>query len=258
MSTVPGFGAMVSAWRILWSPRRELACLPDAEFRQAGMGLMGVAILTAMAYVVVWMFAGWVFGDAYSDLPLYPALAVWSVMVLWFCRRGIVALGRLAMPRSPALVWVVVAVVFFGVLLALGRRGDDRSIYMPAQWEWLRHRSPRFRVLILAPLWGAWSMLVAMRLHRPNHRTEPAVVAMADGVGALTTIVWLIALMALTSWWLNFRPWMPVGVTLGTLGAALGFSYVLALRAGGLCRAMLLAGNVLTQLAFWMLYQIEL
>ncbi len=253
-----GWTRLRSACRVLCASDRHLACTPDVAFRRAGSALMLISFLIGVGFVGVWMGVGWLFGDAYSDMPLHPALAVWGVCVLWLYRRGIVAVGRLLLPRSPAMLWLVMGVAFYVLLLALGRRGDDLSVWMPTQWEWLRPRSPRYRILILAPLWGAWGMLLATKLYRPNRRTEPATVAMTDGTGALATVAWLVLLLAATSWWLSFRPWLPLGVSLGAIGTVLLASLGFWFRAGGLCRAMLLGVNIVTQMAVLAVYQVEL
>jgi hypothetical protein len=252
-----GLGAFVTAWRVFVARDRQLACMSDGDFRHAGSAIMLISFLSGVGMVGVWILVGWLFGNAYSDLPLHPALAVWGISVAWLYRRGVIAAGQLLMPRWPALLWVVLGVTLYVLLVGLGKRGDDLSVWMPTQWEFLRPRSPRFRMLVLAPLWGAWGMLLTMKLYRPNHRTEPAIVALGDGTGALATVAWLVLLLAASSWWLGFISWMPIGVSLGAIGAALGSSLTFRLRCGAVSRGMLLGVNVLTQAAVLAIYQME-
>ena len=132
--------------------------------------------------------------------------------------------------------------------------------------DWPRQLSPRLawlwprailRVLLLAPVWGGWSMLAAAQFFRPNERTDIPSRHFIRGVrplaAALALAIPLGAGMVYTQYLytpLRFVP--PVAAAT----AALAGGWLLVRLQGGPSRRTLLATNVLTQAAFLIAYML--
>ncbi len=126
---------------------------------------------------------------------------------------------------------------------------QDWSTRLPQAWAWLWPRD-LYRVLLLTPLWGAWSMLALGQFHRPTERCDAAARHFARSIGPLAAAAWLVAPLAGSLVYLSFLfPWHFVPPA-GALAAALGGGAALVRLGGGLSRRALLASNFLTQLAF--------
>lgn len=152
--------------------------------------------------------------------------------------------------------WLGLATLAAGIGAILNhavRVDPDWPTRLPQAWAWLWPRA-LYRVLLLTPVWGAWSMLALGQFHRPSARTDAPARHFAAGVSPLATAAWLAVPLAGSLIYLNFLfPWHflpPVAAMLAALG---GGTLIVRLR-GGLSRAALLATNFLTQLAFLIAY----
>ena len=142
-------------------------------------------------------------------------------------------------------------------MLGLESREPDYSDSLP----WFCHWIPRtmFRTMILAPLWGAWAMLITLQFCRPAEQTEPAVAALARGCGPLTAVMCMALPFVATVW--SFRlftyahDWLQHLIIPGTtvLAAIVG-GWLFCRLDGAPTRRGLLATNMLTQLVFILAY----
>lgn len=229
------------------------ACPPD-RFTHAWAGLLVVSTGWSIGSIVLWVLCWRLFGEPFGRIM--PALAVVAVGVLWLYRRALVgAVEILFGPDTTARaiaasVWVLAMTL---VLVALKRNWRMDSP-LPAIVDLARPWEKIFRVLILAPLWGAWSMLITPQFHRPGPATEPAIAAFAKGCGALKTTVVMGLLLALTINYFNFLPWEQLSISGVTIAAAVAAGALFCRKDGALTRRALLAGNLLTQLVFLLSY----
>ncbi len=231
-----------------------LAQQPPRRFRHAWWGVLALSLAWGAALACLWAVMWAAFSHGYTGLPLIPALSIVAAMTLWLYRPATLSLADALAGRADRSLGVCLIVVSF-LVAAVGLRhwAVDRPSYL---WGWLQWLMPypKFRVIVLAPVWGAWSMLVTCRFRRPSTDTAPAVRALAEGAGPLITTVSMGAIMAATLWWLSFLPWTVLLIPAVTIVTAVVGGLLLCRRAGGLRRSALLANNLLTQFAFWMAY----
>ena len=235
------------------SDKRLAGAAPEA-FRRSWFGLMVLSGLwgAAMAYLygAVWSLFGEVTG-----MPLMPAAAITVATAGWLYRRAVVDLactlagskGRQAGPVVSALVVLLVL-----AMLGLKSREADWPDYLP----WFMHWIPRtmYRTLILAPLWGAWAMLITVKFCRPARQTEPAVASFAAGCGPMTAAACLLVPLVPTLYAYRVWGWGCLGIPAATISAATIGGWLVCRRTAGLTRSGLLATNMLTQLVFILAY----
>ena len=162
--------------------------------------------------------------------------------------------GRPAPERWEQWLWLATLGASVAAILNHAVRMDpDWPTRLPQSWAWLWPRA-LYRVLLLTPVWGAWSMLALGQFHRPSAGTDAAARHFALGVGPLTTAAWLAVPLAGSLIYLNFLfPWHFLPPVVALLAALGGGTLIVRLR-GGLSRGALLATNFLTQVAFLVAY----
>jgi hypothetical protein len=239
---------------MLTAEDEELFRQSPRRFSRAWLDVMLLSLAWGLAAVQVWGFTWRVFGD-FSGILLVPASAVLAVMALWLYRRCFLALAEAVCPQDThrALAAAVICVVMVLVLLGLRSWNADYPTYLPPRWQWIRPRT-MFRALMLAPLWGGWAMLVACQLGKPADSASPPVVAFVRGCTLLATCAVLAVVMSATIIYFNHLPWRQVSISLVAMGTAVAGGPLLSRRRGGLDRDVLLATNLLTQLAFLLAY----
>ncbi len=242
-------------YALLTASEERLGGLDPQRFAHAWIGLAGWSLLWGLAAAGLWSGAWWVFEDEYG-VPVLSAGGVLVVGLLWPYRRAGAAVtavlgGSDAGSRGVSAA-VLVAVL---ALLLLGLKGRDLYLpRVPPAWAWAAP-APFLRVLILAPLWGAWAMMIVPQFCRPGPGTAPAVAAFARGCGPVTAAGAMGAVAAVTTLYMSYLPWWQLSISGGTIAAALLAGWLLCRRAGGLTRDALLAANLLTQIAFLLAYQ---
>jgi len=237
---------------LLTASDTRLADAAPEAFRRSWFGLMVLSGLwgAAMAYLygAVWSLFGEVTG-----MPLMPAGAVAVATAGWLYRRAVGDLARTlagGRPGGPAAAAIVVLLAM--AMLGLQSHKPDWPVHLP----WLLHWIPRtmFRTLILAPLWGAWAMLITSQFCRPAERAEPAVAALAAGCGPMTAAACLLVPLVPTLYAYRLWGWWYLSIPAAAIAAATVGGWLVCRRAGGLTRSGLLAGNMLTQIAFVLAY----
>lgn len=107
--------------------------------------------------------------------------------------------------------WLGLAVLGVGIAVILNHavrwRNPDWPTHLPRAWAWLWPRAV-YRVLLLMPVWGSWSMLALGQFHRPSATTDGPARHFAAGVSPLAAAAWLLAPLAGSLIYLNFLyPW---------------------------------------------------
>jgi hypothetical protein len=244
----------------LTAPAERLAADAPRGFRHAWAQLMVVSLLWGVFLAWLWGTAWTVFGD-YFGLPLMHVAAVVSVTALWLFRRSLLALGRCLGGRDPRvqnLVGTVALLVLALALLGLRKSYDrDALAWLPPMWQWACPMLVQ-RVLILAPLWGAWAMLIACQFCKPADDAARGVIAFAEGcsapAAALSVVLPLCGTVLYLHFLRNYVNWWRLIVPTVTVAVAIAAGVLLCRRTGGLTRRALLASNFLTQLAFILVY----
>ncbi len=236
-----------SAWRLLMGDDGSLQDQPAAAFTLSWPWVVAMSVAAGLALSGLWSLAQLAFGDAAH----LPALVAAGAFVAILYRRALISVAKVVSPDDGSsqqliLSLLVVAVVMcFWALEGLNARQEDPMWLRPFQWY--------NRVLMIAPLWGAWAMILAPKLSRPSAQCEPAAAAFAKGCGPLVASLLVALPLAWSLMYLRFLEiWqlLCVGVTMAAAPA-------LALALGWRCgytRRTLLAVNVLTQLAFVLAY----
>jgi len=215
---------------LLTASAERLGAEAPQRFRHAWAQLMVMSLLWGVFLAWLWGTAWTVFGD-YFGLPLMHVAAVVSVTALWLFRRSLLALGRCLGGRDTRvqnLVGTVALLILALTLLGLQKSYDrDALAWLPPMWQW------------------ACPMLVH-------------VAAFAEGCSAPAAALSVVLPLAGTVLYLHFLRtyvnWWRLTVPAVTIAAAIVAGVLLSRRTGGLTRRALLAGNLLTQLAFILVY----
>ena len=241
------------SYMFLTADERSLADQPPGRFARAWWGLMVLSLGWGIGSAWLHGLSWGLFGD-YTGLQLMPVAVVVPVMVLWLYRRAAAALagavcGSQAAERGTGVA--VITVVLALALLGLPSAKPD----WPANLPWFLHWIPRtmYRVLILAPLWGAWAMLIAPKFRRPTERTEPAAAELIRGCGPLTAAICMAVLLAATLFAFRMFGWWNLAVPAAAILSATAGGFVLC-RRDGPTRQTLLAANLLTQIVVFLAY----
>jgi len=240
------------SWMLMTADEPRLAQEPPKRFARSWWGLMGLSVLWGVVLVNVWGASWSVFRD--YDPLIMPAAATSALFVLWAFRRPLAALAGVLGGRDAASRAVAAAGLVLVVGLCLARlSADTQRFEQPVPWwlQWLRPPTKLYRVLLLMPVWGAWSMIVTVQFCRPGERTGPQVAAFARGCGAPAAAVCMA--LPLVASLLSFR-YLGQGslalVSGAPIAAAIGSGLALCRHVGGLTRRALLAANVTTQIVF--------
>lgn len=239
---------------------------PRQRFTSAWVGLMILSLLVGIASCQV--FGGtWKLDNEYSR-PLFipPAMTV-LFLVLWPLRRAVWATAHVVGGRDSTNVATAAAMTVLMIavaLIAMPVQPVYDELQLPARlaslrpWlTWLRPEYDIYRVLLLAPLWGAWAMLVVGQFYKPDDRTEPQVASMLRGCGAFTTAALMGLLTAVTLFYCPNRQWTQwaqLTTPAATIVAAVAGGAIICRTQNGLRRNGLLCANVLVQLVFMLAY----
>ncbi len=254
-------GVIRSTWRWLTArPSYQFVTLSDEKLRylharrfsRAWFGLMVGSLGWGIASA--WLWAGvWKLFNDRGDLMIMSSL-VTAGAILWLFRRGAVALieilfGREGTGRTMGGAGLVLLLVM--VLLRLQAHWYASEYPLSYLISWIRPGGKVYRVLVLMPLWGAWSMMAVCQFYKPTKQTQRAVAAFARGCGPMAASLCMAVALAMT---IGYVGYLGLGAQLTipavTIGAAIAGGLVLCRATGALSRRGLLAGNVLTQIVF--------
>lgn len=263
-------GTSIFAWPIRWILARPgvqfltasdtgLQAVEPDRFRMAWLAMFGQAVLWGVAMTFVWNQASGFFGDTYYDyIWIFPAAAVMAFMFLWPFRQAMLQTGRLLGRDDAATSQLIVSVLLIVYALALVAAKPlwiYGETYLPPELAWVRPGREAARVLLLMPLWGCWGMLIAGGLVKTGPKTEPAVSAMVKGCGPICSVVTLLAPLAATWFYFAFMgTWHHLAISAFAVVTAAVAGVAMGRLEGGLSRRVLLATNVLVQLALLLGY----
>ena len=260
---------ILSAAVFLTGSSDRVARRPAEHCARLGWPIMLLGALWGLAMIALWDIANRLTWPMTFNWVAPSALCA-AAMVLGPYRRATLSLVEMLIPRrrqgSPnpdvrrdvwgPLAWVGVPLIALAVGLILNgalRSDPDWPTQLPRQWAWLWPRA-LYRVLLLAPVWGAWGMLTLGQFCRPSDRTDEPTRRFAESVHPITSAAALAIPLTGSLVYLNFLYPVHFVPPLAAIVAALGGGALLARRGGALTRPALLAANVLAQLAFLLAY----
>jgi hypothetical protein len=245
---------------------QALEAQPRQRFTRSWAWLMILSLLVGVASCQVFGGPWELFGGYSRPLIIPPAMTV-AFLVLWPLRRAISATAQVVGGRDSTNVATAAALtvlMFALALIAMPVQPVYDELQLPARlaslrpWlAWLRPEYDIHRVLLLAPLWGAWAMLIVGQFCKPNERTEPQVASMLRGCGAFTSAALMGLLTAVTLFYCPSREWTQwaqLTTPAATIVAAVAGGAVICRSQNGLRRNGLLCANVLVQLVFMLAY----
>ena len=248
--------ALRSGYVLLMGGEGRLAAAPPERFAHGWLGLMILSLLWGLVLVNLWGGTWRLFHD--YDPLIMPAMATAGCFCLWAFRRGLVAIAELIGGRDATARAVAAAALVLAVGLCLARLRPDwhRGEFEIPWWlQPLRPQAKLYRVLLLMPIWGGWSMMIAGKFTRPGERTAPQVAAFARGCGALPAAGCMaVPLVVSMAYFHYLGVGYQVAIPASAIVTAIGAGVALCRLTGGLNRRALLATNVLTQMAFVMTF----
>jgi hypothetical protein len=234
----------------------RLAAMDAGRFDLAWLGLLAVSALWGLASVGLWHGSDSLSSQS-TGLHVAPAVALAITWMLGLYPRAAASLagflGRGNRQLGGVAATVIVA-VFLAVLLVLAPDWHRQEPSLPGWIAWVRPASKVDRVLLLLPMWGAWAMMILPQFRRPDAAAEPQLAALARGGGPLTGAVVMGLLLAASIGAFAFLPWTQLAIPGAGVVAAIFGGLVMSHIRGRMDRSVLLAANMLTQLAMLLAY----
>jgi len=225
-----------------------------ARFTYVWLGLMGISVLSGLVLIGVWSVIWRTFSD--WDRLSRPAAVTAIVLLAWPLRRAMVSIGSALGMRDKGnqygLASACAVLIGVGFMSLVERYPHEYA--MPEWIAWIRPELSIFRVLLLMPIWGAWSMLIAVQFRRPDAQTDQITRRFAQGCGPLTAVLCMLLPMVGSLMYFHYMvqpgQWIVTGATVVT---AIFSGPIICRLGGGLTRRTLLASNMVTQIVFLML-----
>jgi hypothetical protein len=242
-------------WLLLAGAERDYRLARPERFARAWVGLLIGQLLWGLAMIGLWNLTRLLLGYR-NETYLLSGVIVMAAILLGPMRRGSVALiEQLAggHPTARMLLAGTLLLVLASALSALRSDWHYQEVRLAAAVGWLRPPSKADRVLLLMPLWGAWTMLILPQFCR-SRLAEPRLTALAAGAGPLLGTGLMGVLLAVTIGYFAFLPWTQLTIPASCIAAGLGGGLALARRRGSVDRDTLAAANLLAQLALLVSY----
>lgn len=228
----------------------RLGAIPPRRLGRLWIGLLVVSFLWGLATIGLWHGGQWLFGQPMGMFLLPNLLVVTGILLVLYSRAAAALIRFLAGSDVTriALAAGLLTLLTVGCLLVLRPDWHLQEQSLPKGLTWMRPDSKLDRVLLLLPIWGAWSMLILPQFRRPPAK-DGVLTAVARGCGPLTAAILMGILLAATIGYFAYLPWTQLTIPAVVIAVALGGGLTLAKRNGAMDRSVLLATNLLTQLA---------
>lgn len=245
-----------AALTLLAGSDEKLSALPAERFRWAWLGLLVVSSGWGLLSLAIWYGS---YQLCLEPAGFYAASAI-ALTLAWMLGLYLRAAGALAgfLARGvDAFVPVAAAVIvgaFVLALLVLPPEWHRQEPPLPEAIAWIRPGSKVARLLVLMPLWGAWACMILPQFRRPDAARDAQLAAFARGGGPLTCALSMAVLLAASIGAFAFLPWAQLAIPGMGMLAAIGGGLLMSHRRGRMDRDVLLAANMLTQLAMLLTY----
>ncbi len=257
------FKRIISAMLFLTVSERRLDKLDPRRFERLSGAMMLLSIAFGVVLAGLWNLTSHVTCVAWPHLLNYwvvPSVVCGLVIVFGPYRRSAAAFVESAVGGGRPVRWVGLVLLAAGLSVILNfafrQSNPDWPTQLPRQLTWLWPR-PICRVLLLSPVWGAWSMIVLVQFHRSDKRTDPPGLRFAETVSPIASALCLAVPLAGSLMFLNFlHPWRHFIPPAAAVATALGGGTLIVRRCKGISRKTLLATTFLTQLGFLTAYLI--
>ncbi|MCE5277547.1 MAG: hypothetical protein ABFD92_14345 [Planctomycetaceae bacterium] len=237
----------------------RLAAEPPGRFANTGFALMLAAAVWGVGAAWLWGASWELFGGVGNSELAMPAAVTLAAIVAWPLRRALASLVETLFGRDATVRSLCGAALLILMFAAMFHLKADWSRSEWAMWQPIAGIRPQckiYRVLILMPLWGCWSMLAVCQFCKkppaePDGKggTSAPMATFARSCGPGATALWLAIALAAS---MGYYGYMGEGAQLTMAGASIAAAIVgtliLCRLGGGLTRRALLAGNALTQL----------
>ena len=248
------FKRIISALLFLTASERRLETSDPRRFARLAWAMMLLSIAVGVVLAGLWGLTShltWVLWRNHLNYwTVFPSVVCGLVVVFGPYRRSASSLIETAVGRGRRSRWVGLALLAAGVAVILNYA--FRQFNSGGLWP-----RPLCRVLLLSPMWGAWSMVVLVQFHRPDGRTDPPARCFAETVSPISSAVCLAVPLAGSLIFLNFLyPWRHFIPPASAVAAALVAGTLIVRRRGEMSRKTLLATNFLTQMSFLTAYLI--
>ncbi len=255
---------IISSLLFLTASEQRVQKSDPKRFSQPACAMMLLNIAFGLILGGIWSttyHVTWVLWRSLLDhWAVFPSAVCGLVMVFVLYRQSAAALIEPLTGKSRPARWIGLTMLAVGVYAILNysfrQSNPDWPTQLPQQWSWLWPR-PICRVLLLAPVWGAWSMVVLGQFHRPGDRTDPPAKYFAETVSPIASAACLSVPLAGSLLLLNFMsPWRHFIPPAAAVAAALAAGTLIVRQRGEISRKTLLATNFMTQLGFLVAYLI--
>lgn len=230
-------------------------------FAPAWIGLAAIALAWGLLSIGVYVVARLATPERFV-CPLWtPAVALAALSVAGPFRvaaldvaallhlRGRVARAAFGLLLAGGWAW---ALAYLGGKRHFGLASEEQAL--PGALAWIRPEMEAFRVLLLAPLWGAWAMMIAVQFRRPGAGALAAMAEFAAGCGPVLSAAVMGVLLGGSILYFSFLPWYQLAISAGAILGGIAAGVLAGRRAGGLTRGTLLAANLGAQGGFVLAY----
>jgi len=245
------FLGLKQAYLILTADEERLKSYKPEGFRRGWIGLLLLSLLWGLASIGIWDLSVKLFGRP-GGMDVMSAMVLAAAILLLPMRVGAIFLCELLGGKGVTgrmLFMGVLVMVLTMCLLSLRPDWHAAESSLPRALGWLRPLSKSHRVLLLAPMWGAWSMLILPNFRRIDPEACPQMSAMSRGCGPLTATIIMAVLLGWSSGYFAYLAWAGICVSAAAVLVGVFGGLLLANRNGQMDRKVLLATNLLTQLA---------
>ena len=221
------------------------------SFRRGWIGLLLLSLLWGLVSIGLWDLSRKLFGRP-GGMDVMSAMVLAAAILLLPMRLGAVFLCELLGGKNTTGKMLFVGVLVMVLTMSLlSLQPDWHALESQLPWVlgWFRPQSKSSRVLLLAPMWGAWSMLILPNFRRIDPDSSPQTSAMARGCGPLTATVIMGLLVGWSGGYFAYLAWVQMCISGSAVLVAVLGGLLLAHRNGQMDRKVLLAANLLTQLA---------
>ncbi|MBI4580698.1 MAG: adenosylcobinamide-GDP ribazoletransferase [Planctomycetes bacterium] len=249
--------------------------LSDAPaWRRAAVWLPVWGLLIGIAYAAAFRIA-WLWLGEYRGVRVAPMVLLLVLDAGWFGYRLLEGAAHVvgswrrtptttsltppaAGQASPAATVLIVLglLVKFALLVSL----PAGAVSWPADWRehlWIAYPYVIYRPLVLMPVWGRWTVLLASSIGRVSADGSPRLRELARGNSMVTVMTYWAAATALTVMYCSpsgrHVAWSML-ISLGMLLIAYLVSFTLVRRFGGQTESTVTAAGWLVEFAFLLAY----